>query len=76
MSTHLRLKTLHLLGSSEYDYRRGIVSCFLCHSHSDLCNVYPVALKELKGKHYRDHYDYDMENKIQSQFFKLNCKKT
>ena len=29
---------------SNSDYRRGFVSSLPCHSHSALCNVYPVAL--------------------------------
>ena len=30
--------------SVHWDIRSGIVSCFSCHSHSDLYNVYPVHL--------------------------------
>ena len=44
-----------------------------CHSHSDLCNVYPVALdRTIKDKHCQDHYDYDKKNKIQSNYVNLD----
>ena len=29
-------------------------------SHSALCNVYPVALEEIKVKNCRDLYNYDI----------------
>ena len=48
-----------------------IVSSYSCHSHSDLCNVYPVSLDRPKGKHCLDHYDYDKKNKIKSWCFRF-----
>jgi hypothetical protein len=32
---------------------------FPCHSHSALCNVYPVSLHTTKVKVWQFHYDHD-----------------
>ena len=48
-------------------FKDRICTLFFCHSHSALCNVYPIALDaEIEDKHCQYHYDcdYDCDKKL------------
>ena len=69
-----------LLESPQSNKTDTNIACQLAHyfidklacSHNSLCNVYPVALEELKDKYSQNHFGYDRKNQTQTRSYR-NC---